>query len=459
MTPTTTETVRTSDRAGVPSLADDAVPSYGPAPGTPHDAEARRRAPRTAQQLSGLTPEQMDALAAELDAIRDAVFADRGQRDADYIRRVVRAQRVLEVGGRALLQVAFLPPALVGGAAALGVSKILENMEIGHNVMHGQWDWMRDPSLHSTSWEWDNACPADQWKHSHNYLHHTYTNVLDFDKDIGYSLIRVDDSQEWKPRHLVQPVTNLVLALLFEFGVALHDLDTDAVRRGELPREELLARARGVWEKVRRQAVKDYVVFPLLAGPGAPFTLAGTVAAGVIRNVWSNVIIFCGHFPDGAEVFTEEQLDGESRGEWYVRQMLGSANISGGRWLDLASGNLSHQVEHHLWPDLCSNRLAEVAPQVEEICRRYGIPYTTGSLPRQYGQVLRSVVRHAPPPREVVAAAADRVPGARTALRAAARVPLAGRLARRVDEPRAVGTGADAQVLRLPERRAAAVAA
>ena len=54
----------------------------------------------------------------------------------------------------------------VGGATALAAAKILENMEIGHNVMHGQWDWMNDPRIHSSTWDWDNASSAAAWKHS-----------------------------------------------------------------------------------------------------------------------------------------------------------------------------------------------------------------------------------------------------------------------------------------------------
>ena len=57
-------------------------------------------------------------------------------------------------------------------------SKILDNMEIGHNIMHGQYDWTGDPALASKKFEWDTACPSDQWRHSHNYMHHTYTNIV-----------------------------------------------------------------------------------------------------------------------------------------------------------------------------------------------------------------------------------------------------------------------------------------
>jgi linoleoyl-CoA desaturase len=123
------------------------------------------------------------------------------------------------------------------------------------------------------------------------------------------------------------------------------------------------------------------------------------------RNVWAHTVIFCGHFPDGAQVFTEDEIDGETRGEWYVRQLLGSCNIDGSRLFHVMTGNLSHQIEHHLFPDLPSNRYAQIAPRVRALCERYGLPYNSGSLARQVGSVWKRVLRLAlPGPQEAGAA-------------------------------------------------------
>ena len=108
--------------------------------------------------------------------------------------------------------------------------------------------------------------------------------------------------------------------------------------------------------------------------------LAGNATANLVRNLWAFTIIFCGHFPDGTQEFTEEETDDETRGEWYFRQILGSANLEGGKLFHILSGNLSHQIEHHLFPDLPANRYAEISTEVREICERYGIPYNSGPL-------------------------------------------------------------------------------
>jgi fatty acid desaturase len=337
-----------------------------------------------------LTPEQADAFGRELDAIKEREMADLGEEDAEYIRRVIKTQRALEVGGRVLL---FLPPAWLAGTAMLGIAKILDNMEIGHNIMHGQYDWMRDPTISGRSFEWDTACPADQWRYSHNYMHHTHTNIVDMDRDIGYGLLRMSEDQRWTPYFLGNPVYAFLLMVLFQYGVALHELETERIRSGEIRLADKRDTLKAIWKKIRRQTLKDYVAFPLLAGPFAPFVLAGNLSANLMRNVWSYMIIFCGHFPDGTQVFTVEETKDESRGQWYFRQVLGSANLTGGKIFHLLSGNLSHQIEHHLFPDMPARRYSKIAPEVQEICERYGIPYNGGSLPRQFGTVVRKIVK------------------------------------------------------------------
>jgi linoleoyl-CoA desaturase len=354
----------------------------------------------TTESQIPLTPEQIESFGEELDAIRQRILADRGERDANYIRKVIRAQRGLEVAGRGLLWAGVFPPAWIAGTAALSLSKILDNMEIGHNVMHGQYDWMNDPALSGKQFEWDNACPADQWRHSHNYMHHTHTNIVGKDRDIGYGVLRMSEDQRWKPYYLGNPLYATLLALLFQYGVALHDLEVERLTTGEAKLADKRKLLKGIWKKVRRQTLKDYVIFPALSGPFFLFPLAGNATANLVRNVWSFTIIFCGHFPEGTHEFTEEETENESRGEWYYRQLLGSANLSGSRPFHILSGNLSFQIEHHLFPDLPANRYAEISTEVREICERYDIPYNVGPLGKQFGSVVRKICRLALPDRK-----------------------------------------------------------
>ncbi|HET9987249.1 MAG TPA: acyl-CoA desaturase, partial [Kofleriaceae bacterium] len=198
---------------------------------------------------------------------------------------------------------------------------------------------------------------------------------------------------------LAQPVYNALLAFMFQWGVAMHDIDLGALRRGELAVSDVRGQLAGIGKKAGKQLVKDYVLWPLLAGPWFLPVMLANLVANSMRNLWSYAIIFCGHFPDGVQTFSEAEIEGETRGGWYLRQVLGSCNITGGKLFHLMSGNLSHQIEHHLFPDLPSNRYPEVAPKVEAICARYGVPYNKGSFARQLGTTLRTIFRLALPSR------------------------------------------------------------
>jgi NADPH-dependent stearoyl-CoA 9-desaturase len=401
--------------------------------------------------LMRLTDAQLEAIGREFDELHDEVKADLGDRDARYIRGIIALQRRLALMGRVGLFASRSRVLWWLGTATLSTAKILENMEIGHNVMHGQWDWMNDPVINSQVWDWDTASTKEAWKHSHNYIHHTFTNILGKDRDLGYEIMRIDPHQKWHPFYLLQPFYNVVLMALFEWAVAVHDLDFTAIRSGEKSPVQVRNELKGIAGKARLQIQKDYVAWPLLSAAVSTGVRAGVHAlvdgrrrrnrrgalpvagrlrrsagrasherfdwhenfrqayvatakanawANVIRNVWSHAIIFCGHFPDQTYVFTEDEVRDEQPGGRYVRQLIGSANIDGGRaghLFHVMSGNLGYQVEHHLYPDMPSSRYGEIAPRVREICKRYGLPYNTGPFSKQLGGVQRTIIRLAFP--------------------------------------------------------------
>ena len=126
--------------------------------------------------------------------------------------------------------------------------------------------------------------------------------------------------------------------------------------------------------------------------------MANLVAAG-FRNGWAYIVIVCGHFVDGAEKFTPEAVKNETKPEWYLRQMLGTANFNAGPVLRIMSGNLCYQIEHHLFPDLPSNRLPEISVRVQALLAEYDLPYTTGPLIRQFWHTVRTICKLSLPDR------------------------------------------------------------
>lgn len=211
----------------------------------------------------------------------------------------------------------------------------------------------------------------------------------------------MDPDQEWKPFNLGNPLYNALLAPVFEWGIAIYDLEIPEYKEGLKSKEAMNKDLKALGRKAVKQFAKDYAATPALAmltGSGKQ-ALYGTLVANAVRNVWAHAVIFCGHFPEGTDTFTEEMVEGETRGDWYVRQMIGSANISGPRFMHLMTGNLSHQIEHHLFPDLPSNRYSEIAPKVRDICQRFDLKYTTGPLLKQVGSAWAKVFKLALPPK------------------------------------------------------------
>lgn len=378
----------------------------------------------TAALPVSLSDAQIEEFGRELDAMREEVIDSRGEKDRQYILTVIKTQRSLALAGRLLIFVSILAlPVwafefssaalfwllLVVGTLTLGIAKILENMEVAHNVLHGQWDWMKDPQIQSNTWEWDNVCPSDQWIQSHNVKHHTWTNVLGKDPDIGYGLLRISANQRWRPFYLGQPFYALLLAVLFEWGIAIQELELGRLFGGRMTIEQVRPQLQRTGRKILGQVTKDYIAWPLLGVVLAlPFALMGNgpslwrvllivlvanALANVMRNLWTYIIIFCGHFPADVHVFSKAQIAGETRARWYVRQLLGSCNISGGKLFHVLSGNLSHQIEHHLFPDLPSNRYPQLAPRVRALAARYNLPYNSGSLSRQFGTTVWKILR------------------------------------------------------------------
>jgi fatty acid desaturase len=406
--------------------------------------------------LHRLTPEQLEAIGREFDELHEQVKDDLGERDAAYIRSIIALHRRLGLLGRMSLLGSNSKILWGTGMTALSLAKILENMEIGHNVLHGQWDWMNDPVINSTAWDWDTASTSQAWKHSHNYVHHTFTNIRGKDKDLGYEIMRIDPHQPWHPVYLLQPFYNILLMFFFEWGVAFHDLDLEALRAGEKTHADVLKEMKGIWGKARLQITKDYIAWPLfsaLVTAGVTYAIGASdvnpvsvakarnsrreqarrgaakawrrarrvkgpsraelaldagkrafvntatsdAAANFVRNIWSYSIIFCGHFPDQTYTFSQEEVEDETTGGRYVRQLIGAANIEGSPLFHVMSGNLGYQVEHHLYPDMPSTRYGEIAPRVREICERYELPYNTGPFSKQLGMVHRTIIRLAFP--------------------------------------------------------------
>lgn len=362
-------------------------------------ADSTKRKMEMIVRSKSLSPLDKEKFGKEVEALRAETMSKVGETDARHIRKTYAIYRYSEVAGRAILHFSFEPITFSIGTALLAFSKIVNNMELGHNVMHGQYDWMNDPKFDSRKFEWDIVSDSKQWKFYHNYIHHTFTNVIGKDHDFGYKFTRLTTEQKWNWTHFFQPITNLFLAFHFQWGVGAHGYKVEYL---EKPKKQRTKRSLGEYrdvflKKIQRQVFKDYVFYPLLGGLMAPKILLGNFIANGIRNLWTYAIIFCGHFTEEAETFSPKEIESETKAEWYLRQLKGSSNLSGSKFFYFLSGHLSHQIEHHMFPDMPANRYEEVAPKLQEICEKYGQNYNNGGFFKQFGSVWKKIFIYALP--------------------------------------------------------------
>src|ERR1700735_5423437 len=203
-------------------------------------------------EYAHLSDADIEALAVELDTIRRDIEGSLGVKDRAHIRRSIAIQRCLEIAARLIIGMSKTRSGWMLGTGTLAVAKCIENMELAHNIIHGQWDWMNDPEIHSSTWEWDMVGPSAHWMSSHNFKHHKFTNVVGVDDDLGFGVMRVTRDQEWRPGTLLQPLRAVLLAVLFEWGVAMHGLY--AVQGRETTEAAKSAHTRTMIRKMVRQA-------------------------------------------------------------------------------------------------------------------------------------------------------------------------------------------------------------
>jgi fatty acid desaturase len=350
------------------------------------------------------SPIDLEALRRDLDDLRKRTLAKLGEEDRAHIERVRRIATGLEATGRVLIHFSLDPVTFGLGVLGLGVYKILENMELGHNVMHGQYDFLGDPSFDSRTYEWDIVGTAKTWKHGHNVTHHTYTNVIGKDDDFGYLHFRFSSDVAWEPTHFFQYIVSPVSGLFFDHAVSyFHARPSEYLTAPKgTPERKTQQKAMlkdwfGIAKKSLRHYAKEYVFYPALAGLHAPKVLLGNAMASTVRNLWTYGVIQCGHLTQATSTFTEADLVGETRGGYYLRQILGSSNIEAGPLLAVLTGHLSHQIEHHLFPDIPAWRYPEMSVEVARICEKHGITYNTGPFRKQFGSVLAALFRYSVP--------------------------------------------------------------
>jgi len=351
-----------------------------------------------------LNEQKYDEIHQAFESIKEKHRKDLGQKDIRYIKGIRRNSRIFEAIGRALIWCLPGPFALLG-VPFLFLHRNLEAIEIGHNVLHGQYDSFEEiPQFHSRKFRWKAPIDEAAWRQEHNGIHHVHTNVYEKDPDLNHGFLRTNSKVPHNKWHYFQlPIYLLIVypRMLYNFNTQNLGLN-DEFRENRFPlgnkgyavfeNTEQLSdddvkkrHNRAVW----RVVVKEYLLFPLLAlvtGYGFLKVFLANLLADVMNNYWIALTIQATHLTEPLQ--PEDAL--KNKGKWYVSQLDSSVNFKGTRWQSILWGHLNYQVEHHLFPDIPAHRYPDMAIEVQQVCQQYNLPYKSN---KNWWQAIRGYMK------------------------------------------------------------------
>ncbi|HEY3820500.1 MAG TPA: acyl-CoA desaturase [Polyangiaceae bacterium] len=348
-------------------------------------------------------PERYRLFGEELDALKQRTQARVGPDDVTYVRRMNRFSRAMEVLGRGLIFFSPEPLSFLVGVGALFLHKQLQATEIGHTALHGAYDRLPGAEKFSSkAFRWDIPIDEEAWRYAHNVKHHGNTNIAGKDPDIAFGHVRLTEQTPWNRRHSTQLLVALtVIFPNFTFFIGAHAaglndvfIDNGLPEKFDILPDRSKESVRGAWKKGLRKYVPyylyNYVLWPALAGPMFWKVLLGNWLAETARNVYSAATIFCGHVGEDVASYPPGTR-AHGRGEWYAMQIEAANDFEVSWPVSVLCGGLDMQIEHHLFPQLAPQRLREIAPEVRDLCEKYGVEYRTDTWGRTLKKALAYV--------------------------------------------------------------------
>lgn len=338
--------------------------------------------------------ERLTSFRSDIDTLHRRVRADLGARDVEYMTSVATVSSACHWAGRALIALSPEPITFTVGVALLAAHKQLQMLEIGHAVLHGSFTVFSDlpeaAPFQPVNFRWDGVqMDKSAWRKSHGQ-HHAATNVTADDGDPDLVMIAEPKNVDAAYR----PVLNLALRAL-QIACAMDAMHVqvsgvakawrDADRAAD---DHALANASTQFlRSTLCYYAKEYLFYPMLAGPLFPKVFAGNVCSEIFRNIFFGLGVYSNHFGTDA-VFSAKKPRGPAA---YAHQVNVSSNLTVPWPVAILLGAIETHVEHHLFPAFPPNRCREIAAEVREICLRHGIPYRSTPWSDRLVSVFRMV--------------------------------------------------------------------
>jgi len=348
--------------------------------------------------------EKLSAFSQEIDQIKRDIEGKMGEEDLVYLKKMEKKSILLKSLGRTLLHFSLDPVTWSAGVLSLWIGKQINTAEIGHYALHGAWDnFPAAEKFHAKKMKWDCPVEEDSWRHGHNILHHQFTNIVGKDPDVNYVTLRLSKETKWAWHHAFQVVQFFAVMPAFfwvmnPFFTGVSDLlrrfgtegYTDVLQDRKL--KTVTKAIRQSLKKATPYFIKNYILWPMLAGPMWWKVLTGNFLADVLRDSFLAAAIYGGHFGEDLK-FYPKAFKAHGRGEWYKQQVETTHDFHNPGWLSKLCGALDYQIEHHLFPKFPPNRLREVASRVQKLCEKFGLAYQNDSWFKTLKKAVRQVAK------------------------------------------------------------------
>ena len=267
----------------------------------------------------------------------------------------------------------------IGMVVLMGVAMAGTGFSIAHDALHGAYS--NKPWVNTMLGGTFDLLGANgyMWQITHNVIHHTYTNIQGIDEDLTVSpLLRLSPRSEWLPIHKFQQwYAPLAYSMSTIFWAVAKDYKYFLAKDIGPFKDKKHPTGAVVWLVVSKLAYYGYaLVLPLMLIQ-APWwkILLGFLAVHMIAGVILGVVFQLAHVVEGTEYPLPDDT-GNMEHTWAVHEMLTTANFARkSKLICWYVGGLNFQIEHHLFPKVCSIHYPAISDIVKSVADRHGIPY------------------------------------------------------------------------------------
>src|SRR5690554_1243840 len=264
-------------------------------------------------------------------------------------------------------------------ASVMGIGMAGIGFSISHDALHGAYSSNNTVNyILGLTFDFVGA-NGYIWKITHNIIHHTYTNIHGHDEDLEVAeFIRLSPHSEHKPVHRLQ---HFLAFPAYSFATVFWVFIKDYWY--------FFKPNLGPYEN-KNHPLKEWIV--LIVSKLFYYSYILVIPFMVLDITWYQLLIgfFTLHLTAGlilgiifqlAHVVEETTflIPNEQNmidNHWVIHEMFTTNNFArNNKVLSWFIGGLNYQIEHHLFPRICSVHYPEISLIVEEVANEYGIPY------------------------------------------------------------------------------------